>query len=90
MASGGLTMTSVSTPMVATRYSEVELANRDSQPGWREFLLTLKQRGLRGVELAFPNRRYRLEVIGLQTTWHLGELRTGVLLCVLPWLTLSS
>jgi transposase-like protein len=30
----------------------VELANRESQTSWREFLLGLKQRGLRGVELA--------------------------------------
>ena len=29
---------------------EVELANRESQSSWREFLLQLKQRGLRGVE----------------------------------------
>ena len=29
----------------------VELANRESQTSWREFLLGLKQRGLRGVEL---------------------------------------
>ena len=29
----------------------VELANRESQTSWREFLLALKQRGLRGVEL---------------------------------------
>ena len=28
----------------------VELANRESQSSWREFLLSLKQRGLRGVE----------------------------------------
>jgi len=28
----------------------VELANRESQSSWREFLLGLKQRGLRGVE----------------------------------------
>jgi len=30
----------------------VELANRESQTSWRDFLLALKQRGLRGVELA--------------------------------------
>ena len=30
----------------------VELANRESQTSWRDFLLGLKQRGLRGVELA--------------------------------------
>src|SRR5512147_794072 len=30
----------------------VELASRESQTSWREFLLGLKQRGLRGVELA--------------------------------------
>jgi transposase-like protein len=30
----------------------VELANRESQTSWREFLVGLKQRGLRGVELA--------------------------------------
>jgi len=30
----------------------VALANRESQTSWREFLLMLKQRGLRGVELA--------------------------------------
>ena len=30
----------------------VELANRESQSSWREFLLSLKQRGLRGVEVA--------------------------------------
>jgi len=29
----------------------VELANRESTTSWREFLLALKQRGLRGVEL---------------------------------------
>ena len=29
----------------------VELANRESQSSWREFLLALKQRGLSGVEL---------------------------------------
>jgi transposase-like protein len=29
----------------------VELANRESQGSWREFLLKLKQRGLQGVEL---------------------------------------
>jgi putative transposase len=28
----------------------VELANRESTSSWREFLLQLKQRGLRGVE----------------------------------------
>jgi putative transposase len=28
----------------------IELANRESQSSWREFLLALKQRGLRGVE----------------------------------------
>jgi len=30
----------------------VELANRESQTSWREFLMSLKQRGLRGVEFA--------------------------------------
>ena len=30
----------------------VELANRESATSWREFLLRLKQRGLRGVEVA--------------------------------------
>jgi transposase-like protein len=30
----------------------VDLANRESQTTWREFLLSLKQRGLTGVELA--------------------------------------
>ena len=30
----------------------VELANRESQSSWREFLLALKQRGLSGVEVA--------------------------------------
>jgi transposase-like protein len=32
----------------------VELANRESQNSWREFCLTLKERGLDGVELARP------------------------------------
>ena len=30
----------------------VELANRESTSSWRDFLVRLKQRGLRGVELA--------------------------------------
>ena len=30
----------------------VELANRESRSTWRDFLLTLRQRGLSGVELA--------------------------------------
>ncbi len=30
----------------------VELANRESQTTWRDFLMSLKQRGLSGVEFA--------------------------------------
>jgi len=32
----------------------VELANRESQSSWKEFLESLRKRGLRGVELARP------------------------------------
>jgi putative transposase len=33
----------------------VELANRESRSSWRDFLLSLKQRGLHGVELAITD-----------------------------------
>jgi len=39
----------------------VELANRESQSSWREFLLTLKQRGLSGVECVVSDDHAGLE-----------------------------
>jgi transposase-like protein len=41
----------------------VEMANRESQSSWKEFLLRLKERGLSGVEFVFlmttPDSRRR-------------------------------
>ena len=45
----------------------VESANRESVTSWREFLVKLKQRGLRGVEFAADYRHHPL--------WQTGHLR---------------
>jgi transposase-like protein len=51
----------------------VELANRESQSSWREFLLRLKQRGLSGVELAVSDDhaglRKAIEEVLPQAAW---------------------
>lgn len=40
----------------------VELANRESASSWKEFLLGLRQRGLRGVEFVVSDDRAGLRV----------------------------
>jgi len=47
----------------------VDLANRESQSSWRDFVLALKQRGLSGVELAVSDdhaglRKATAEILG--------------------------
>lgn len=51
----------------------VELANRESVTGWREFILGLKQRGLKGVELVIsddhPGLRKAIREVLSEAVW---------------------
>ncbi len=51
----------------------VELASRESATSWKEFLLGLKQRGLRGVRYVVSDQHERLE-----TSRRRGAERSGL------------
>ena len=44
----------------------VELANRESQTSWRDFLMSLKQRGLSGVEFVVTDDHTGLKKAGAE------------------------
>jgi transposase-like protein len=65
----------------------IELANRESQSSWRDFLLSLKERGLRGVEFVVSDNHAGLKKAIAEIVPEAAWQRCYVHFRETPWIT---